>query len=248
MYKIIKRAFSMKKIVKSLLLSSFYSVLFACNSHFKIPETVTIEGVSYRSGFYGDLFPVNFIYGNDYYEANGNKFRRVNFEMFDLIKLANDGSVLDVLYCAESQWEQAYTYYMNRDNFIYYCSIGMPNIYIDPIIITISDIDHKKFDDLIVFADKNGYNPFSKNNNVITQKLPIPDKEKSPQLVFYRESKDSFFTSSKANKFHVIDDKLWLVIFYDYNHGNNEELVAVTVPNELGQYFIGLLQLNGYKN
>jgi hypothetical protein len=238
----------LKKVVKLLLLSNFYLVLFACNSHFKIPETVTIEGVSYRSGFYGDLFPVNFTYSNDYYEAKGNKFRRVNFEMFDLIEFANDGSTLDVLYCAESQWEQAYTYYMNRDNFVYYCRVGMPNIYIDPIIITISSIDHKKFDDLMVFSNENSYNPFRKNNNVITQKLPIPDKDESPQLVFYRKSNDGLFTSSEANKFHVINDKLWLVFFYDYGHGNYEELVAVTVPNELGQYFIGLLQLNRIKN
>ena len=123
----------------------------------------------------------------------------------------------------------------------------MPNIYIDPIIITISDIDQKKFVDLMVFADENSYNPFNSKNNVITQRLPIPDKDESPQLVFYRKSKDGFFTSSEANKFHVINDKLWLVFFYDYNHENNEELVAVTVPNELGQYFIELLRLNGYK-
>jgi hypothetical protein len=238
----------MKNIVKVFLFSNFYSLFFACNFHFKIPETVTIEDVSYRNGFYSDLFPVNFIYSNDYYETNGNKFRRVDFEMFDLIKLSNDGNILDVLYCAESQWEQAHTYYMNRDNFVYYCRIGMPNIYIDPTIISISDIDHKKFDDLMIFANENSYNPFSSNNNVVTQRLLISDKDESPQLIFYRKSKDGFFTSSEANHFHIIKDKLWLVFFYDYNHGNNEELVAVTVPNDLGQYFIELLRLNGYKN
>jgi len=40
----------------------------------------------------------------------------------------------------------------------------------------------------------------------------------------------------------VIDGKLLLVFFYDYGHGKYEELVAVDVPDELGQYFIKLLE------
>jgi hypothetical protein len=95
----------MVKIMKLVFQFILYSVLFACHFHFKMPEIVTIEGISYRRGFYGDLFPVNFTYGSDYYEVDGNKFRRVNYEKFDLVEFANDGTPFDVLYCAESQWE-----------------------------------------------------------------------------------------------------------------------------------------------
>ena len=72
-----------------------------------VPKTVKIEGVTYRSGFYGDLYPINFTYNDEYYKDGANKFRRVNCEKFDLIKLANDGMTYDLLYCADSQWEQA---------------------------------------------------------------------------------------------------------------------------------------------
>ena len=92
----------------------------------------------------------------------------------------------------------------------------------------------------MVFSEKNCYEPFGSNKGKQTLRLPIPDRDESPELVFYRESNDSFF-SSFTHKFHVIDDKLLLVFFYDYGHGEYKELVAVEVPNELGKYFIELL-------
>jgi hypothetical protein len=226
-----------KKTWKLIFLLFLYSVLSACNNN-SIPKTVTIENVAYRSGFYGDLYPKNFIYTDDYYKVGINKFRRVNCDRFDLIEFANDGSVYDILYCAESQWKQAYTYYENRDNFVYYCMIGEPNIYIEPVIITIPNMDHEKFDALMVFANQNIYNPFGSNKNKKIRRLPLPDREESPRLVFYRESNDGFFNSYRGNMFHVINDKLLLVFYYDYGHGEYMELVAVDVPDDLGQYFI----------
>lgn len=234
----------MKKTWNLLILLFSYSVLFACKTNSIEPKTATIEGVTYRSGFYGDLYPINFIYTDDTYRDGVNKFRRVNCEKFDLIKFANDGITYDLLYCAESQWEQAYAYYANGDNFVYYCMVGAHNVYIEPVIITILNIDHEKFDALMVFANENSYNPFGSNKNI--RRLPIPDTDESPRLVFYRESADGFFTSYRGNMFHVINDKLLLVLYYDYGHGEYEELVAVDVPDKLGQYFMELLaQLTG---
>lgn len=230
-----------------LLFFIFLSLtLCACHINNMKPRTVTINGVTYRNRFYGDLYPANFTYGSDYYKAGTAQFRRTNCDKFDLIKIATDGTPSEMIYCAESQWEQAQAYYTNENNFIYYCMIGTPNIYKDTLIKTVPNIDHNKFDALMAFAKENSYNPFSSNDKVKTLRMPFPDEEKSPRLVFYKESKDGFFTSFKGNLFHIINGKLLLVFYYDHGHGKYEELVAVDVPDELGQYFITLLgQITG---
>ena len=206
------------------------------------PNIVTIEGTTYRNGFYDDLYPINFTYSTDQIKVDSNYFCRVNYEKFNFVKLSNDGSVIDILFCAEDQWEQAYNYYSDKDNLVYYCRIGMENIYRNSVIEIIHDIDHEMFDKLMVFANKNEYEPFNSNKNVITHRLPFPNNDEFPELIFYRESNDGHFTSSKANKFYIINNKLLLVYFYDYGNGKYEELVVIDVPDELGQYFIELLR------
>lgn len=93
------------------------------------------------------------------------------------------------------------------------------------------------------FAAANSYDPFDtkKSESAETIRLPIPDSGKAPRLVFYKESKDGYFTSDKSYQFHIAGGNLLLVCYYDYGHGEYEELVAVEVPDELGQYFIELL-------
>jgi hypothetical protein len=205
-----------------------------------IPSTVTIEGTTYRNGFYEGLYPVYCTYSTDRTKVGSNYFRRVNYEKIDCVKFSNDGTVMDIIYCADGQWEQAHAYYADRDNFVYYCKIGRENIYRDSVIEIIKDIEHEMFDKLMVFADENGYNPFNPSKKIITHRLPFPNNDESPELTFYRESNDGYFTSSKENKFYVVNNKLLLVYFYDYGHGEYEELVAVDVPDKLGQYFIEL--------
>jgi hypothetical protein len=203
-----------------------------------IPNTVTIEGTTYRNGFYEGLYPINFTYSADRIKVGSNYFRRIKYEKFECVKFSDDGTVTDIIYCAEGQWEQAHTYYADRDNFVYYCKIGRENIYRDSLIEIIQDIEHEMFDKLMVFADENSYNPFNPNKIIITHRLTFPNNDDSPELTLYRESNDGYFTSPKENKFYVVNNKLLLVYFYDYSHGEYEEIVTVDVPDELGKYFI----------
>lgn len=216
--------------------------LTACNSALFIPKTVTIDGETYRNGFYGDLWPDNITFEGDSIKEGINEFRHVNCEKFDWVHSQIGSTTAGILYCAESQWEQASEYYADSDNFVYYCSIGAKYVDRDPVIATIPNIDSKKFDALMAFAEENSYNPFGSNEDVKTLRLPIPDSDKSPKLVFYKESIDGFFTSYKGYTFHEVDGKLLLLFFYDYGHGEYEEMVGVDVTDELGQYFIELLE------
>jgi len=47
--------------------------------------------------------------------------------------------------------------------------------------------------------------------------------------------------TAKRPMYFVYDNKLWLVFYHD---GGKEEVVAIDVPDELGQYFIGLIDIN----
>ena len=65
-------------------------------------------------------------------------------------------------------------------------------------------------------------------------------------ICFYKVSNDGFFMTIKRPMYFVHESKLLLVFYHDggRNNGGIKEVVAVDVPNELGQYFIGLIDIN----
>lgn len=229
--------------MKKFLLAFFclLSLMGLTSCRFYVPDSVSVDGVVYRNGFYGALWPCNLTYEDDVFQAGATEFRRVTCGNFNWIHSTAGTTANGVLYCAEDQWEEARAYYSNADNFVYYCKIGAKGSGSEPVITAVSALDPEKFDALLTFAEKNSYDPFGSNQKAETRRLPVPDERESPQISFYRESKDGFFTSFKGDKFHVINGELWLVFYYDYGHGEYEELVAVAVPDELGQYFITFL-------
>jgi hypothetical protein len=251
-----------KKIFLIVLLAFFILFSAACGAGankigefakdvvatYVLPETITIEDVTYRNGFYSGtetLWPENLTYDRtETYEKWGSEFHRVtNAEQFNWVYTSNGGSTEGDrgLYCAEDQWEQARAYYADNSNFTYYCRIGTAYSDRDPGIAATPYMDIEKYDALMAFAGENSYDPFDSNKKVQTRRLPFPDKAASPELVFYKQSNDGFFTSYKGNKFFAIDGELFLLYYYDYGHGEYQEMVAVEVPDALGQYFIALL-------
>lgn len=235
-----KKAFVILFCCFFILMLSSCSVLRNIGANIGIIDTVKIDGVTYRTGFYdSDLWPDKIEHKGDPYKIGRDTYRRVDCERFDLVHNASGSIDNKTLFCAESQWEEARAYYADSSKFLYYCRIGGYYVDRDPIVVAITDIDPDKFSELMVFAEKNGYEPLGSNKGKQTLRLPIPDRDESPELVFFRESNDGFF-SSFTHMFHVIDDKLLLVFYYDYGYGEYEELVAVEVPDELGRYFIEL--------
>lgn len=229
----------MKKFILGILSVFHILTLTACSVVSGVPETVTIDGVTYRNGFYEGLWPVfgqvgyigsETLQEEVIYDDGTRKFRRVDFEGHDWVHSYTGGTTNGVVYCEESQWEQEYAYYSDSSNFLYYGGGSLK-----------PDIDPEKFDELLSFADKNRYKPFGSNKGVETRDLPIPDRDESPKLSFFRVSNDGYFVSYKGDTYHIVDGKLVLVFYYDYGHGEYKKLVAVDVPEELGQYFIDLL-------
>ena len=100
------------------------------------------------------------------------------------------------------------------------------------------------FDALLSFAEQSYYDPFDRlhNSKVKTVELPMPDNMVDTRLVFYKESKDLLFCSSKGNDYYIIDDSLYMVYQYDYGHGKSEKMIAVEAPEEVSTYFVGFMK------
>jgi hypothetical protein len=220
--------------------------------HIVVPEKVTIKDITYRSGFYGDLYPmfgeVGDI-GSDtlneeiIYEDGKRKFQRVDFEGHDWVHSYIGKYSGGVVYCAESQWQQMHEYYADPLNFKYYYGVGY---YISETSVNIPVIDTQKFDELLVFGNENSYKPFdeSSNKKVMKKIRRIPESEFHEGVCFYKVSNDGYFESIQEPMYFVYEGKLLLVFYHDggSRNGGIEEVLAVDVPDELGQYFIGLME------
>jgi hypothetical protein len=148
-----------------------------------------------------------------------------------------------VVYCAESQWEPMRDYYADPLNFEYYYGVGY---YIPETAVNISEINPQKFDELLAFSDENGYDPFDqRSNEKILQKIRrISESEFHEGICFYKVSSDGYFTTIQDSMYFVHDGKLLLVFYHDGGNKNGgiEEVLAMDVPDELGRYFIGLME------
>ena len=259
----------MERIIKFIILAALTIALNSCGIYLPgvpkvttdgtitfgsgsaVPEEVSIDGTVYRTGFYGDLYPVfgergdigsEALEKNVIYDDQKHEFRRVDFAGHDWVHSNAGVYAGGTVYCADNEWEQTRAYYADTNNFDYYRGAGY---YIVESSVPVPDMDPQKFDELLAFGQKNNYNPFDKRSNEqIQQKTrTLPESEFREGVNFYKVSKDGFFMTTKASMYFVYEGKLLLVFYHDGGGGNGgkEEVVALEVPGELGQYFIGLI-------
>ncbi len=197
------------------------------------PTTVTVNESTYQTGFYGTMFPHRFNHRKRIITDTNEVYYEVPHESFRFVHTYEGSYAEGTIYCHQADYEAASAYYSDPSNYTYYCKInGYPTV--------IQDIDLEMFSMLLAFAKDSGYSPFSPLHNQKIKKvdLPIPDSKSSPPLIFYKESNDLMFTSSKGEIFHIIDNTLYLVYFYDSGYGLYEKLVAVKVPDEISNYIV----------
>lgn len=216
------------------------------------PETVTVEGVSYRHDFYSDLYPQNIAREADgpCYEIDGYKFYPVSGSPYAWLICTNGDSTAEraedgtlhngSLYCAESQWEEAQAYYADMAHFAYFCRVGGNFVDTEPEIIPLPGLASTQFDRLMAFAEANCYEPFApaRNEEIETQRASYPGRDGAPRLIFYRESGDGFFTSTRRFHFYFLDGALLLVYRYDRS---NDAMNVVPVPEDVAGPVMALL-------
>jgi len=237
----------MKNVLKLFIFVAMAVSMCSCSlfTGLLIPETVLIDDVNYRNGFYGYLWPQNLNMSEEIYTVDGIEYYKIQNEQFDWVHSFVGEYTCGVLYCSENQWNQAKLYYINPDNYTFYCKVETTDG--DSYTFKINDFDLRKFDELVEFQSKNEYIPFNNahNKKIDTIRTPMPDWNESPQLIFYKESLDGYFTSYMGSYYHIIDEQLYLVYQYDYGHGEIEELICVEVPEELSDYILELTDKYG---
>lgn len=200
------------------------------------PETVELNNQTYKTGFYGTMFPNCMKYADEICEIDDVEYKKVEHENFDLYHAQNGEYLEGTVYCNEEQYEEASTYYSDGKNYLYYCMIDNDKNEID-------DVDTEMFNALLNFADNSEYMPFDEDHNEKVEKIemPMPDENTHKKLIFYKESKDFLFTSSKGHEFYIIDNSLYFV--YQYVHDEEcDKLIAVGVPSEISEYFVDYMK------
>ena len=204
------------------------------------PETIKSGEKTFKTGFYGTLFPNDFELTGETIAIENLKLNKISHDRFDLYH-ADIGSYYEgTIYCDEKDYESVFAFYADPNNYSYYCILSGDSTTQHTKTVEISDIDTDKFDALLEFADKTDYDPFDKKHNAIIEKVefPMPDDAKDTRLVFYKESKDNLFNSSKATDYYIIANHLYAVYQYDFGHGEYEKLIAVKVPDDISTYFV----------
>lgn len=206
----------------------------------KGPDTLKSKENTFKTGFYGTLFPNDFEVAGETFEINNITLNKIEHDTFDLYH-ADIGSYTEgTIYCSEKDYEDALAFYNNPQNYSYYCILGVNSNTQSKMTVELSDFDTDKFNALLEFADKSNYDPFDKKHNDKIEKveLPMPDNTKDTRLVFYKESTDKLFDSSKGTDYYILDNHLYSVYQYDFGHGEYKKLIAVKVPDDISDYFV----------
>lgn len=202
------------------------------------PESLKSGDKIYKTGFYGTLFPENYQYTDESVQIDDLALRKIEHDRFTLYHADIGPYSNGTIYCAEEDFEEALAYYQNPDNYSYYCNMKNKGKLLE-----IPQADPEKFESLLAFAEQSDYDPFNSQHNAKIEKeeFPIPDGEQAC-FVFYKESADQLFVSSKGTEYYILKDHLYAVYQYDFGHGEYEKLIAVKVPDDLSDYFIALVK------
>lgn len=232
----------MKRI--SALLLFLALTLTGCVGSASAPEVLHGKNATYKTGFYGTLFPNHFEPEEETLQIGKISLEKIKHDTFALYHADIGSYAGGTVYCNNSCYDDAVAYYKNPKNYLYYCKIGLDSDTTDAETVEIPEVDTEKFEALLSFIEHSSYDPFDDKKNEKTEKLelPMPERIEEQCMMFYKESRDTLFVSEQANNFYIIDGTLYLTYRYDYGHGEYEKLIAVKAPDEIGAYFIALMQ------
>ncbi|MBP3322164.1 MAG: hypothetical protein J6M12_07390 [Clostridia bacterium] len=210
-------------------------LLAGCSSLYGAPKSIGNGEKRYLTGFYGDLYVHEFERSGHTIAVKGEEYRKVKHNRFELYHGYVGPYSSGTIYCAEDQFEEACRYYADPENFNYYLVIR------NVLTITLKDIDTQLFEELMLFASKNAYDPFDSfhNKQIETEEFPASEEYLEKEISFYKASKDDLFRLGRDYTFFIIEGELYLLYFYSGN-GEEETVIVSKVPETLSEYFIEL--------
>lgn len=201
-------------------------------------ETLTIKGVVYRNRFQGDLILRDPQYGDTPVIDNSfGRFFRLEGTEYDLIYNVSSQIIgaPESVYCRDDQWQKLNAYYSNPKNFICQCIVERKNS--ERKTYTLDSMDIKMLNELVAFCEENSYDPFALGNTENTRSVSFSLLDE-PNYGFGINSVDGMF-SFGASRLYIADGKLSLEY---YTVMSEEKTLIADVPDEVGQYFISLVE------
>ncbi|MCI8341622.1 MAG: hypothetical protein HFE62_00170 [Firmicutes bacterium] len=233
----------MRKILMFLAILSNILLSGCVAASYDVPDTVKIGSEIYKTGFYGDLWPDDISFTDEEYEIEKKTFKHLDNTTFDCVHAYIGPRANGVVYCIDSQWEEASEYYANDENFTYYCGLNVRYSTKDHEYNEIENIDLEKFEALTQFGKTHGYKPFDVVQNKVGElketTIDLNQEEISTFFNFFKESNDGSFCSFKGDLFFVCDENMYLL----RTRNMSENVInAVEVPKETAFYFIEIFE------
>lgn len=217
----------MKKFFAAAAAVLAAAVLCSCAflPKYRDPKRITIDGETYISGFYGDLWPNGITVGEDEpcdLESKYHLWWKVEGAPFSLYCAQNKEALYwnPAVYCKESEFATVQAYYADPENYIYY--IG--NYLEDEDHIRLDEADEGYAEEAVRFIIRledalgksallNPLRPFEESKTeIVTQLLEWN------RVTLYRVSKDGFFTTLHK-ELAILDDTLYVFVSYDGDTG-----------------------------
>lgn len=211
------------------------------------PERIEIGGESYMSGFYENLWPDGIVFGEDdppAFETEHHLWWEVQGAPFALYCAQNKEALYwnPAIYCKESEYEEASAYYADAGNFDYYTGLYGDSHKDERI--KLDGADAALLEKAIALNTRIRANAgkVSGREDFSDIEVSIPYTETLPvQPVFYRVSKDGFFTTEQ-NDWLVTDSKIYILGSYD---AGTEMYTAYAVDGAASAYMMALLSEYG---
>ena len=248
-----RRNISLLRTIRTGLILLLCAVLTAClpgRLFFalpkEVPETISAEGETYRTGFYSDeLYPVNLEYTDKEYDIDNDTLYQVYISGFECLHApSTGGSTNGTLYCLDSQWEEAQAYYADPANFTYYCEVTPDGIAETERaeVYPIDDMNPEMFQALMSQVDGTRNDLFNALERMAGEKRESEaidvSNRKIYNIFFYKQSNDSYFVTFRGDHFCLVDEKLY---FVRYKDGKDDTLHVIEMTGDAADYFINLL-------
>lgn len=242
---------AIRRILTAAAITAIAAVLSACAflSAYRDPERIEIGGEAYVSGFYENLWPDGIAFGEDdppAFETEYHLWWEVTGAPFSLYCAQNKEALYwnPTIYCKESESEEIGAYYADTGNFDY--SMGLYGDSHKDERIKLNGADTALLEKAISLnariQENAGKGLLTGKKDFSDIEISIPYAEVLPvQPVFYRMSKDGFFTTIQ-NEWLVADGNLYIFGSYD---GDTDMYTAYIIDSAASAYMIALLNKYG---
>lgn len=239
----------LSSIASVVMIASITILTSACSflPKYSDPESIDIDGETYMTGFYENLWVEGIVFSEDdipNFETKYHIWWKVENAPFDMYCAQNKEALYwnPTIYCKKNQFDTVKNYYADTNNFNYYTGLyGDSNK--DSRIRLDGELNYSLLEEAIALnmqiEASSGKGHLTEKENLSDIEIHIPSDEILPiQPVLYRVSKDGFFTTIQ-NSWIVTKNAVYIEGMYD---GETEQsYTAYKISSEANEYILKLL-------